>query len=260
MTRDELITALEQTFAECLETCRAKNTDYAHSDNAWGNLGLVEYLFPGHVSMEQGVIVRLSDKLQRIAGATLHPLAVKDESFDDTCDDIIVYAAILKAMHSEKTAARTVKFGAPLRRYVRSQHQLAKPGEPLRIYIAGPYTGNGSEEQKKTNVFSARYAQKRLTKRGHYPHCPHAMTEQLDGILGGGEEEHEYFMRLDLMYIQQMMDAILRLPGESPGGDLEVKLAERLGLPIYHRVDEVPNIDPPTVPEEDQCEDSAPNE
>lgn len=34
-------------------------------------------------------------------------------------------------------------------------------------------------------------------------------------------------------------DVVLRLPGESKGADLEVAEAERLGIPVFHQVDQV---------------------
>lgn len=239
-TRQDLLDSLEATFTECLETCRIKNSDYAQTDEAWGNLALVEHLFPGVISKEQGVLIRMSDKLQRLANATVRDLKVKDESFIDTCDDMIVYAGILKAMHEEHTF---VKLGPPLRRLLRGRcDNLVQPGHgPLRIYIAGPFTGDGSDEDKMVNREKAHQMQRALTEMGHFPHCPHTHTYELDGIFDNSPiDEYAYFMDLDLRYIEQMMDALIRLPGDSPGADKEVKLAKALGLPVYTCLEDVP--------------------
>jgi hypothetical protein len=224
--------------------CQAKNTDYAHSEDAWGNLGLVEALYPPgegafHLSKEMGVVVRLADKLQRVAGATYKPLQVKDETVFDTCDDGIVYFGILKAMFAERLAQRAAPEGPALRRLVRQKTDVAPPGRPLRIYVTAPYTGDGSPEDKYRNTCIAKEAARALALKGHYPHCPHAATAFLDGNKG---LDYEYFMRMDLYYIQTMMDAVLRLPGDSPGAEREVKLAKAMGLPVYTSVDEVPDI------------------
>jgi hypothetical protein len=40
----------------------------------------------------------------------------------------------------------------------------------------------------------------------------------------------------------QHCDAVLRLPGESAGADLDVATAKRLGLPVYHDVAEIPRL------------------
>lgn len=39
-------------------------------------------------------------------------------------------------------------------------------------------------------------------------------------------------------------DAVLRLPGESTGADQDVAIARRRGLPVYHRVEEIPGVVP----------------
>jgi hypothetical protein len=41
----------------------------------------------------------------------------------------------------------------------------------------------------------------------------------------------------------QHCDAVLRLPGESAGADLDVATAKRLGLPVYHDVTEIPRLE-----------------
>lgn len=254
MKRSELLASLSSTFAQCLNTCREKNTDYAHADDAWGNLALVEHLFPDRISKLQGVIVRLADKLQRMAGATHHGLLVTEESFVDTCHDMIVYAGIAKAMWQEH--AEPVRSEVPPYKAIRSSRNTVKPGEgPLRIYVSGPFTGDGSGKAKALNVGFAAAISEQLAKMGHYPHCPHTHTQHLDGFMGGGDKEQEYFMRLDLQYIALMMDAVFRIPGHSPGADKEVKLALALGLPVFHALANVP---PSVPPESSECIDPSP--
>ncbi|MGP4103337.1 hypothetical protein [Nonomuraea sp. KM90] len=38
-------------------------------------------------------------------------------------------------------------------------------------------------------------------------------------------------------------DAVLRLPGESTGADQDVRIATERGLPVYHRVEDVPGYE-----------------
>ena len=38
----------------------------------------------------------------------------------------------------------------------------------------------------------------------------------------------------------QHCDAVLRLPGESTGADQDVAIAAQRGMPVYHRIEEIP--------------------
>lgn len=42
-------------------------------------------------------------------------------------------------------------------------------------------------------------------------------------------------------------DAVLRLPGASTGADQDVAIARRRGIPVYHRLDEVPGCEATVV-------------
>lgn len=74
----------------------AKCQDYASADDPFRNFRQIETLGLG--SVEVGIIVRMGDKLSRLAGfAKEGDLAVKDESVEDTCLDLINYTIILMA-------------------------------------------------------------------------------------------------------------------------------------------------------------------
>lgn len=49
-------------------------------------------------------------------------------------------------------------------------------------------------------------------------------------------QPYEVWMRWCLSWVRRC-DAVYRLPGESPGADREVALAEELGLPIFNTLD-----------------------
>lgn len=42
--------------------------------------------------------------------------------------------------------------------------------------------------------------------------------------------------------VLERCDAVLRLPGESPGADREVHYAISLGKPVYYGLEELPNV------------------
>jgi len=50
----------------------------------------------------------------------------------------------------------------------------------------------------------------------------------------------EEWLRIDAAFVARC-DAVLRLKGISTGADLEVAIAEKLGIPVYHTLDEIPD-------------------
>lgn len=101
----------------------------------------------------------------------------------------------------------------------------------MRIYVAGPYT----QGDPAVNVRRAVEAADGLAKRGHVPFIPH--LSHFWHLLF--PHEYVFWMEQDLAWLRQC-EAILRLEGESPGADCEVRMAEELGLGVYRSVYEVP--------------------
>jgi hypothetical protein len=99
----------------------------------------------------------------------------------------------------------------------------------VRVYVAGPYT-NGDTE---ANVASAIDAADALLLAGHAPFLPH-LTHFWH--LRHGHQWSEW-LALDLVWLEQC-EALVRLPGESPGSDREVERARELGIPVFGGVDE----------------------
>lgn len=104
MTREEMLDWIQDEFDAAMEILRAKNTDYAGGgDDAFSNFRACASL--GLCTAEQGVLVRLSDKLARLASLTQPgaKAAVADETFLDTCRDLANYAMILGALHGDSS-------------------------------------------------------------------------------------------------------------------------------------------------------------
>ncbi len=97
-----------------------------------------------------------------------------------------------------------------------------------RIYISGPLTSSGSVLD---NLARAMDAARALIAAGFAPFCPH-LTYHVDP---GGEYPHDLWMEIELPWVA-VADALLRLPGESLGADLEVARAEALGIPVFTSV------------------------
>jgi hypothetical protein len=60
------------------------------------------------------------------------------------------------------------------------------------------------------------------------------------GSLEVGDAISEQFLYPVAGRLLERCDAVLRVPGESKGADEDVRLAERRGLPVYRRVEDVP--------------------
>lgn len=102
MNQSEFFQSIEETFSTCLETAKKKNQDYAGDKDPFANFSRVETF--GICTVEQGVLVRITDKLARVSNLICsgkNP-AVADESVDDTLLDAINYLAILKAYRDSK--------------------------------------------------------------------------------------------------------------------------------------------------------------
>lgn len=104
MTQDEYFELFKKECEEEMKLTGAKNKDYAGVKDAFQNFRAIAFLTGDKISVEQGILVRLSDKFQRVINL-IHsdsPPAVKDEKVTDTLRDISVYAKILKIYLQEK--------------------------------------------------------------------------------------------------------------------------------------------------------------
>lgn len=101
MNQKQFLSHLENTFKEALELVKLKNSDYAVEVNPFKNFEFANLI---GLKVEDAILVRVSDKLARIANLLKKDdIAVKSESIQDTCIDIINYVAIMMAyMDNEK--------------------------------------------------------------------------------------------------------------------------------------------------------------
>ncbi|MFA6046843.1 MAG: DUF4406 domain-containing protein [Phycisphaerales bacterium] len=98
---------------------------------------------------------------------------------------------------------------------------------PKHIYIAGPYTGG----DVAVNVGKAVGVGDALAESGAVPFIPH--LSHFWHLLW--PHEWEFWLTQDLAWLAKC-DALLRLPGASPGAEREIAEAERLGLPVFRTV------------------------
>jgi hypothetical protein len=98
-----------------------------------------------------------------------------------------------------------------------------------KIYISGPYSKHMVDGTR-----NAIMAAEALRKAGYLPFVPH-LSLLWDLVCPSPYEE---WIDYDLAWLRHC-NALLRLPGESPGADREVLLAQQLRIPVYYNIKEI---------------------
>lgn len=97
------------------------------------------------------------------------------------------------------------------------------------VYVSGPY----SQGDVAQNIRTAIQAATALLDEGYTPYVPH-LTHFWHLV----EPQHyDTWIDYDFRWLQKC-DALVQLPGLSPGADREVEEAERLKIPVYYGVDD----------------------
>lgn len=110
MKKNDFIIHIQGLYAKCIETLKAKNSDYSNDNSdPFHNFKLCEHAFG--IPTEIGIMVRLGDKFARTGNLIQKSLQgktsmVKDESLLDAIEDAINYMAILHALIQSKDAAQ----------------------------------------------------------------------------------------------------------------------------------------------------------
>lgn len=99
-----------------------------------------------------------------------------------------------------------------------------------RIYISGPIT----KGDREANFQQAADAQKALLAAGYAVLNP-VLTMLLPGAF---EIPHDTWIANDLPWVA-VADAVLRLPGESEGADIECTYASDRGIPVFCDLDKL---------------------
>lgn len=106
-----------------------------------------------------------------------------------------------------------------------------KPLPQLRpvVYVSGPIT-KGDQFQNMRRAIDASNA---LMDAGMVPICPHLSA--IHHVVY--ERPWQDWMEQDYALIARC-DLLVRIPGESVGGDLEVAFAIERGIPVYYSVED----------------------
>ena len=99
----------------------------------------------------------------------------------------------------------------------------------IKCYVAGAYSSD-----PLPNVEAAINAADKLLRLGYVPFVPH-LTHFWDE-----QHAHDYAVWLEwcLEWVK-VCDAVLRLPGESHGADVECELAYGIDIPVFHSIEDL---------------------
>jgi nucleoside 2-deoxyribosyltransferase len=102
----------------------------------------------------------------------------------------------------------------------------------LKVYIACPYSKGDIEK----NVYESMRITNELINNGFIPFNP--LYSHFQHI--NFHQPYEKWLELDLEWLK-VCDCVLRIPGESNGADKEVKVANKLSIPVFYSLEEVLN-------------------
>ena len=120
--------------------------------------------------------------------------------------------------------------------------------KPMLVLIAGPYLSGTHGDPVRVAANRARLEAQAgpIYDRGHLPLVGEWMALPIIHAAGGLHHGDAVFSAYQYPVAQRLLercDAVLRIPGESRGADLDVAKARELGIPVYSTVEEIPTRD-----------------
>jgi hypothetical protein len=117
----------------------------------------------------------------------------------------------------------------------------------LIVLIAGPYRSGTNDDPTlvAANLRALESFALPLYYAGHIPLIGEWVALPIIREAGGkqiGDSVHQQFLYSVASRLLERCDAVLRVPGESTGADQDVRLAQERGLPVYHRIEDVPDV------------------
>ena len=121
--------------------------------------------------------------------------------------------------------------------------------KPLMILISGPYMSgtNGDEDAIAKNLKAMEDYALPIFQKGHLAVVGEWLAWPVIRQAGGQSHTSEKFSEYQYPVAHRLLekcDAILRIPGESRGADLEMGKAKEMGKIIFNSIDEIPDLTP----------------
>jgi len=122
---------------------------------------------------------------------------------------------------------------------------LPRVSNSLLVLIAGPYLSGTGGDPDKIAANRARLESFALPvyERGHLPLIGEWLALPIIHAAGGRDPGDAVYGAYQYPVAHRLLgrcDAVLRIPGDSRGADMDVARARELGLPVYFDVDELP--------------------
>ena len=119
--------------------------------------------------------------------------------------------------------------------------------ERLMILISGPYLSgtNGSEDAIARNLAAMEQYALPIFQKGHLAVVGEWLAWPVIRQAGGDSHSSEQFSEFQYPVAHRLLekcDAILRIPGESRGADIEMSKARELGKIVFESLDDVPHV------------------
>ncbi len=119
--------------------------------------------------------------------------------------------------------------------------------KPLMILISGPYMSrtNGDEAAIARNLKAMEDFALPIFKKGHIAVVGEWLAWPVIRQAGGESHASEQFSEYQYPVAHRLLercDAVLRIPGESRGADLEMGKARDMGKIIFNSFDEIPDL------------------
>lgn len=117
---------------------------------------------------------------------------------------------------------------------------------PMLIMICGPYTSGtgGDPERIAANRERLESFALPVYAKGHLPVIGEWLALPIIRAAGGREIGDEVFSQYQYPVAHRLLercDAVLRIPGESKGADLDVQRARQLGLRVFTELADIPD-------------------
>lgn len=117
----------------------------------------------------------------------------------------------------------------------------------MLILIAGPYrSGTGDDPDKMAdNLRRLEAPSHALFRAGHTPMIGEWVALPVWNAAGGktvGDDLYEQIFHPVAHRLLMLCDGVLRLPGASKGADNDVRIAGERGIPVWHRLEDVPGV------------------
>lgn len=117
----------------------------------------------------------------------------------------------------------------------------------LMILIAGPYRSGTNDDPvlMEQNLRRLEEAALPIFRAGHIPVIGEWFALPLLRVAGSESPDDPGYKEIQYPVAHRIIlkcDGILRLPGASKGADEDVRLAKRLGIPIYYQLSDVPGM------------------